>query len=305
MLGAMHLDVLGVTTIGGNCSLENVTKNALKVLEVIGREEIPVYAGHSRPMVAELVTAPQFHGESGLDGPELPEPKIKPQKEHAVDFIVETVKSVGDVTLAPTGPLTNIAAALNKAPEIAGKLREICLMGGSVTYGNWTPSAEFNIFVDPEAAYRVFNSGVPIKMAGINFTRQCAAAREHMEKILEIPTRTAKFAADLLKFFMRASKEAASLPVANLHDACAVAWLIRPELVTSAPMHITVELDGKFTRGMTVCDYRHLRGSTPGEDVADNPTMDFRGAPPNAEAALRLDFPGFMDLLYQTLREYP
>ncbi|MDR1209077.1 MAG: nucleoside hydrolase [Clostridiales bacterium] len=305
ILAASHLDVLGVTTIGGNCCLGNVTKNALKTLEVIDRTDIPVYAGHSRPMVAELVTAPQFHGESGLDGPVLPDPVTAPQKEHAVDFIVETVKSVDGVTLVPTGPLTNIAAALNRAPEIAGRIREICLMGGSVTFGNWTPAAEFNIFVDPEAAYRVFNSGVPIKMSGVNLTRQCAVSRERVDEIAKIPTRTAKFAVDLLNFFLGTSKEAASLPAANLHDACAVAWLIRPELITAAPMHITVELKGEFTRGMTVCDYRHLRCETPGTDVTESPTMGFRGERPNAEAALRLDFPGFMDLLIQTLRDCP
>jgi len=305
MLGAMHLDVLGLTTIGGNCSLENVTRNALKILEVIDREDIPVYPGHSRPMVRELVTAPQFHGESGMDGPILPEPKIQPQKTHAVDFIVETVKNIGGVTLMPTGPLTNIAQALNRAPEIAGQVREICLMGGSVTFGNWTPTAEFNIFVDPEAAHRVFNSGIPIKMAGINLTRQCAVTAKHRDEILKIPTRAAKFAADLLDFYMDASKKAANLPAANLHDACAAAWLIKPELITAAPMHITVELNGEYTRGMTVCDYRHLRCETPQTDLTNTPTMDYRGEKPNAEAALRLNFAGFMKLLKDTLREYP
>jgi pyrimidine-specific ribonucleoside hydrolase len=305
MLAAKHLDVLGITTIGGNCSLENVTRNALKTLEVIGRTDIPVYPGHSRPMVAELVTAPQFHGETGLDGPILPEPTIKAQKTHAVDFIVETVKSTDGVTLMPTGPLTNIAQALNRAPEIVGKVREICLMGGSVTFGNWTPAAEFNIFVDPEAAHRVFNSGIPIKMVGINLTRQCCLTTSHRDEILKIPTRAAKFAADLLDFFIGASKDAASLAGANLHDACAAAWLIKPELIISAPMHITVELKGEYTRGMTVCDYRHLRCEAPETDLTNTPTMVHRGEKPNAQGALRLDFEGFMELLLDTLRNYP
>jgi pyrimidine-specific ribonucleoside hydrolase len=305
MLAAQHLDVLGITTIGGNCSLENVTKNALKTLEVIGRPDIPVYPGHSCPMVVDLVTAPQFHGPSGLDGPVLPEPQTEAQKTHAVDFIVEAVKNIGGVTLVPTGPLTNIAQALNRAPEIVGKVQEICLMGGSVTFGNWTPAAEFNIFVDPEAAHRVFSSGIPIKMAGINLTRQCNLTVCQRDEIAKIPTRAAKFAADLLDYFIGSSKDAAGLTGANLHDACAAAWLIKPKLITAAPMHIAVELNGEHTRGMTVCDYRHLRSDVPEIDLTNMPTMHYRGKRPNAQGALRLDFDGFMELLLETLRNYP
>ena len=268
MLGIQHLDVLGITTAGGSCGLEKVTNNALKILEVIERTDIPVYPGH------------------------------------AMDFIIETLKSTDNVTLMPTGPLTNIASALNKAPEIANKIKEICLMGGAVTSENWTLAAELNIFMDPEAAHRVFNSGIPLKMAGINFTRQCAVFVTHRDQILKIPTRTAKFAAELINFFMDASK-AASLPAATLHDACAAAWLIRPELVISAPMHITVELEGEYTRGMTVRDYCNLRCKTPEIDLNNQQTMYYYGKIPNAESALRLDFPGFWDLLCETLRNYP
>jgi pyrimidine-specific ribonucleoside hydrolase len=305
MLAAQHLDVLGITTIGGNCSLDNVTANALKILEVIGRPDIPVFKGHSRPMVAPLVTAPQFHGESGLDGPELPSPKIKAQDKHAVDFMADTFRSVDDVILVATGPLTNVAALLNRAPDVASRIREISLMGGSVTFGNWTPSAEFNIFVDPEAAYRVFNSGVHIKMSGINLTRQCAVTFKELEQIKNIHTRTASVAVDMLNFFMGASEKAASLQEAVLHDACAVTWLIKPELITGVPMHITVELKGEFTRGMTVCDYRHLRGTQSAIDLHRKPMMHFRGEPPNAEAGLELNMEGFMKLLCDTLKNYP
>lgn len=305
ILAAKHLDLLGITTIGGNSHLEKVTTNALKTLEVIGRPDIPVYPGHSGPMVAPLVTAPQFHGESGMDGPVLPDPVAKAQTKHAVDFIVDTVMSTDDVTLIATGPLTNIAAAINREPRIVGRVRELSIMGGSVTFGNWTPAAEFNIFVDPEAAYRVFNSGIHVKMSGLNLTRQCYITQKELEEIRQIKTRTARFAVDLLEFFMNSSAKSASLNGATLHDACAVAWLIDPSLIKSAAMHITVELKGEFTRGMTVCDYRHLRGSEPEIDLHRSPTMNYRGEQPNAEAGLELDFPRFMKLLYHTLTTCP
>jgi pyrimidine-specific ribonucleoside hydrolase len=305
MLAVQHLDVLGITTIGGNCSLENVTTNALKILEVIGHPDIPVFKGHSCPMVTPLVTAPQFHGETGLDGPVLPAPKIQAQARHGVDFIIDTLRSTEDVTLVATGPLTNIAAAINRAPDIIKRIKEISLMGGSVTFGNWTPSAEFNIFVDPEAAYRVFNSGVHIKMSGINLTRQCAIRAKELEEIKKIPTKTAAVAVDLINFFMDASEKSANLAEADLHDACAVTWLIDPALIQGVPMFITVELKGEFTRGMTVCDYRHLRGPLPHVDLYREPTMPFRGKQPNAEAGLELNIEGFMKLLCDTLYAYP
>ncbi|EEI27848.1 nucleoside hydrolase [Corynebacterium glucuronolyticum] len=304
MLAAAHLDVLGITTIGGNTTLDKVVTNALKVLEVIDRTDIPVYPGHERPMVAPLVTAPQFHGDSGMDGPVLPAPTVKAKDQHAVDFIVDTVMNTEDVTLIATGPLTNIAAALNREPRLAGRIKEIAIMGGSVTYGNWTPTAEFNIFVDPEAAYRVFNSGVNVKMAGINLTRQCCLTAEHVRKFREIGTKAAMLAADLTSFFIDATVESAELTGANIHDACAVAWIIDPSLITSVPMHIDVELNGTLTRGMTVCDYRHLRSVEPEIDLHRTPQMGFRGKAPNGEAALELDFPGFLKLLYETLESF-
>lgn len=305
MLAVQHLDVLGVTTIGGNCTLDNVTKNAIKVLEVLGKaDEIGVYRGHSRPLAVPLVTAPQFHGETGLDGPVVPESVHQARDQHAVDFIVDTVMANEGVTIIATGPLTNIAAALNREPLIADRVEEICIMGGSVTFGNWTPAAEFNIYVDPEAAYRVFNCGAHIKMTGINLTRQCCIGIEHMNKFREIGTKAANFAADLTDFFIQQDIKCGEPPIACMHDACAAAWIIDPPLIVAAPMHIDVELNGSLTRGMTVCDYRHLRGVNPKVDIEREAQMSYRGEEPNAEGALELDFPGFMDLLYQTLSDY-
>ncbi len=304
MLAVRHLEVLGITTIGGNCTLDKVTVNALKVLEVLERSDIPVYPGHSCPMVAPLVTAPQFHGVSGMDGPVLPEPEVQAQKKHAVDYMIETVMNTEDVTLIATGPLTNIAAAINREPRIVERVKELSIMGGSVTYGNWTPAAEFNIFVDPEAAYRVFNSGMHVKMSGVNLTRQCCLTAEHIGKFREIGTKAANLAADLTEFFLDSTVKSAALSGANMHDACAVAWIINPDLIKAADMHIDIELKGELTRGMTVCDYRHLRGTDPMVDLCRVPTMEARGKQPNAEAALELDFDGFLNLLYGTLKSY-
>jgi inosine-uridine nucleoside N-ribohydrolase len=306
LLANRHLEVQGITTVGGNQRLEKVTRNALKVLEVSGMTHIPVFAGHPGPTTCELVIAPMFHGESGLDGPVLPEPIIKAQKQHAVDFIIDTVmSSANDVTLVATGPLTNIAAAIHREPRIVDHIPEIGLMGGSVTFGNWTPAAEFNIYVDPEAAYKVFNSGIHIKMAGLNLTRQAYATMDTVERLRAIRSRTAQFCVDMLMFFLGTAHLEAGAGGATLHDPCAVAWLIDPSLIQSAEMHITVELKGEFTRGMTVCDYRHLRGCDPTVDVERTPKMTLRGKCPNAEAALSLEVERFFQLLYDTVKTYP
>lgn len=303
MLALKHLDVLGITVVGGNGTLENVAVNALKVLEVL-QVKNKVYKGFPAPLVNTLTTAPQFHGKSGMDGPVLPEPKLAVESNHAVDFMIETALNHEKITLIATGPLTNIAGALIKEPAITAHIDEIYIMGGSVTFGNWTPTAEFNIFVDPEAAYKVFHSGVLVKMSGINLTRQCLMTAAHMQRMREMNTRASHFAADLLEYFIGSTTKSAKITGANLHDACAVAWAIDPALITAAPMHIDVELKGELTRGMTVCDYRHLRGSNPAVDLCRAATMDFRGAPPNAEAGLELNFDAFLDLLFDTLASY-
>ena len=303
MLALKHLDVIGITTVGGNQVLEKVTVNALKVLEVLNRIDVPVYIGHAGPTVVDLVTAPMFHGESGMDGPVLPHPKHVAQTKHGVDFIVDTIMSTDDVTLIATGPLTNIAAAINREPKIAKRVTEISIMGGSITFGNWTPAAEFNIFVDPEAALKVFESGMHIKMCGINLTRQAILDKKELADFDAIGSRVSKFCADLLRFFMAASSEVAGGGV-SIHDPCAVAWLIDPTLFKSAEMHVTVELRGECTRGMTVCDYRHLRGSDPDIDLSRIPTTTLRGKPSNCEAALELDVERFLKLIRDTIVMY-
>ena len=306
MLAAQHLDLLGVTTVGGNGQLPKVTRNALVVLEQIGRTDVPVYPGHAGPSTHELVTAPNVHGESGLDGPVVTEPVRKPETKHAVDFIVETVMNTDDVTLIATGPLTNIAAALNREPEIARKVSGLYIMGGGAYAGNWTPAAEFNIWVDAEAAYKVFHSGIDLHMVGVNLTRQCPVDTEFIEGLRSIGTHAATFSAELCDFFSKGGD-------AHLHDACAVAWVIDPTLIESAYLHVDIELTGTLTRGMTVTDLRFLQTSKRDADIDltstarwDDPPVGspFRGQAPNTHVAMRLDYGRFVDLVKTTMRNY-
>ena len=306
MLAAQHLDLLGVTTVGGNGYLPKVTRNALVVLEQIGRTDIPVYPGHAGPSTHELVTAPNVHGESGLDGPVVTEPVRKPERKHAVDFIVETVMSTDDVTLIATGPLTNIAAALNREPKIAEKAAGLYIMGGGAYAGNWTPAAEFNIWVDAEAAYKVFHSGIDLHMVGVNLTRQCPVDTQFIEGLRSIGTHAAAFSAELCDFFSRGGD-------AHLHDACAVAWVIDPTLIESAYLHVDIELTGTLTRGMTVTDLRFLQTSKRDADIDltstarwDDPPVGspFRGQAPNTHVAMRLDYARFTELVRETMRNY-
>ena len=306
MLAAQHLDLLGVTTVGGNGYLPKVTRNALVVLEQVGRTDIPVYPGHAGPSTHELVTAPNVHGESGLDGPVVTEPVRKPESKHAVDFIVETVMNTDDVTLIATGPLTNIAAALNREPRIAEKAAGLYIMGGGAYAGNWTPAAEFNIWVDAEAAYKVFHSGIDLHMVGVNLTRQCPVDTEFIEGLRGIGTHAATFSAELCDFFSHGGD-------AHLHDACAVAWVIDPTLIESAYLHVDIELTGTLTRGMTVTDLRFLQTAKRDVDIDlsstarwDDPPVGspFRGQAPNTHVAMRLDYGRFVDLVRTTMRNY-
>jgi len=304
ILAAAHLDILGLTTVGGNQTIEKVTTNALKVLEKIGKSHIPVYPGASAPLIQELEIAPMFHGDSGLDGPVLPEPSAKPGKTFGPQFIVESVREHDNISLIATGPLTNIATALQIAPDIVGGVDALFIMGGSATFGNWTPAAEFNIYVDPEAATKVFNSGIPIRMSGLNLTRQSFFTRTDMQKLHEIGNGAALFVYDLLDFFVESSMEEAHLTGGNLHDVVAAAWAVDPTLVRAVDMHVQIELTGQHTRGMTVCDSRHLRGKEPLIDLDHGATAKRRGMAPNCSVGMELDISRFFALLFDTLKSY-
>lgn len=304
ILAAKYLDLLGVTTVSGNQTLHKVTTNALKILEVIGRADIPVYQGSESPWIQKLETAPQFHGESGLDGPQVPAPTTKPQSMHAANFIVETVNKYQQLSLIATGPLTNLASALQMDHTISERIEEIFIMGGSLTYGNWTPAAEFNIYVDPEAAYKVFNSGIPIRLCGLNLTRQAFVNEKDLKILEDINNPVSLFCRDLLNFFISSGGRKAPFKGAVLHDVCAVAWAIDPTLIKAVDMHVQVELQGKFTRGMTVCDYRHTGSQDPKIDVNHDPILPPRGESPNCAVGLELDVERFFKLLYGTIESY-
>jgi pyrimidine-specific ribonucleoside hydrolase len=298
LLAAPHLDVVGITTVHGNQSVDKTTLNALKILELAGLD-IPVSRGLSKPLVQDAVFVPQMHGESGLDGAELPEPTRVPTEIDAVQAIVAASTRYDDLVLVPTGPLTNIAAALIVDPTLAGRVREISLMGGSLTFGNWTPAAEFNIWADPEAADIVFRSGIPIRMFGLNVTRRAAATDARIARIRTQGSHLSEVVADLLEFYSASSKRLYGLSGASLHDPLAVATLIRPELFELQDLHVAIELTGARTRGMTVCDYRHA--STPEIQERD---AEPRGETPNAKVAVDIDVEGFFDLLAETLGQY-
>ena len=296
LLAAKHLDVLGVTTVAGNQTIEKTTINALKVVELGGLTHIPVARGSARPLVSEPLHAPIIHGETGLDGAELPEPTTSLEPRHAVEFIVETVRGRNGVSLVPTGPLTNVGTALRRAPDIAERIPEISLMGGSVGGGNTTAAAEFNIYCDPEAAHIVFSSGIPIKMSGLNITRQAAATVGRRDRIRSLGNRTGRVVAGWLDFFSARVKEVFNIDGGSLHDAVAVAWLIDPTLIKSETMHVAVELKGELTRGMTVCDQRYPSQVTGGIR---------RRLPSNVEVGMELDVERFFALLYDSLAAYP
>ncbi len=256
--GNPAIDLLGITTVGGNQTLSKVTHNTLSVARVARMSDVPVHAGCARPLVREVEVAEGIHGHSGLDGVELPEPISQIGSRHAVDYIIDTIMEhePGTVTLVPTGPLTNIALAVRKEPRIAERVQEVVLMGGGYHTGNWSATAEFNIIVDPEAAHIVFNEKWPLTMVGLDLTHQALATPEVEEKIKAIGSECSEFVLGLFAFFRKAYKEAQGFEHPPVHDPCTVAYLIDPSIVTTQKVPLDVELRGELTLGMTVADFR-------------------------------------------------
>lgn len=262
-LASPELDVLGITAVAGNVPLRLTQLNARKVCELAGRPQTRVFAGASRPMVRNLVTAEEVHGKTGLDGPDLPAPAMKLQEQHAVDFIVETLmtEEPGSVTLCPLGPLTNIALALNREPRIAARIAQIVLMGGGYfEQGNVTPSAEFNIYVDPHAADVVFRSGAPIVMMPLDVTHKALTTAKRVKAIRDIGTRVGIAVAEMLEFFERFDEKKYGTDGGPLHDPCVIAYLLQPELFSGRECNVAVETTSELTMGTTVVDWWHITG---------------------------------------------
>ena len=258
-----ELDVLGIVAVAGNVGLAQNAQNALKVVELSGRKDVAVYAGCAGPLRRKLVTAEAVHGKTGLDGPTLPEPKLKLEKQHGVDFIIDTLRREPEkaVTLCALGPLTNLAMAFVKAPDIVQRVQEIVLMGGGLFEGgNTTPAAEFNIYVDPEAADAVFHSGIPIVQAPLDVTHMMRADTKRVERFRKLGNRTGVATAEMLEFFERFDEAKYGIDGAPLHDPCVVAYLLKPHLFVTKHVNVAIETSSDLTRGMTVVDWWGVTG---------------------------------------------
>ena len=276
-LASPEVELLGVTTVHGNQVLEKTTDNALRVLELVGRSDVPVAAGADRPLVRDLHVAAHVHGESGLDGPELPAATARPVEQHAVDFMLEHVTP--GVVLVPVGPLTNVALALDRGlrPD------RIVLMGGAIAEGNMTPAAEFNIWADPEAAQRVFHAGVPVTMLGLDVTHRALLTPAWADRF-RAAGRVGTFVAELVEFFKRYHARTYGWDGAPIHDALALAHAFHPGLVRTERVNVEVELDSELCRGRTVVDLWHRTER-----------------PPNADVGVEVDGDAFLELLLERI----
>jgi inosine-uridine nucleoside N-ribohydrolase len=278
-LASPEIDLLGVTTVAGNQTLDKTTNNALRVLEFAGRGEVPVYAGADRPFVRPQEVAAHVHGESGLDGPDLPQPTSRAQGEHAVEFLARTLRERDDVTLVPTGPLTNIGLLFALYPDV--RPTRIVLMGGSVGEGNRTPAAEFNIWADPESAQRVFAAGFDTTMVGLDVTHQALIKPQHTEA-MRGAGRVGNMVAELMDFYTRFHEQRyPDLDGAPMHDPVCVAHLIDPTLMRVEDAFIEVDCSGGPSWGRTNVDWRKR------EHFGD----------PNAKVGLSIDGDRFAQLI--------
>jgi purine nucleosidase len=252
------LEVVAITTIGGNVPLRLTAKNALKVVELAGRPDVPVYAGCPGPMVRKLITAEYVHGETGLDGADLPEPVTPLQDEHAVNYLVRAIMEapIGSLSVCTLGPMTNLAMAMTMEPRITPRIREVVLMGGGFFEGgNATPAAEFNIFVDPHAAHKVFESGVPLTMAPIDCTYTAQMTPQWLDELRATGSRAAIEAANLADFYRRYGSHKFPTEARPIHDACVTGYLLAPEIYEQKSCHVTIEIGSPETIGMTVVDW--------------------------------------------------
>ena len=288
-LARPEVRLLAVTTVGGNADLRRTTRNALAVLTLAGRTDVPVAMGAPGPLVRPLRVADWVHGESGLDGADLPEPAAQPVSEGAVALMARLIgESPTPVTLVPTGPLTNVALLLRAHPELRPRIARICLMGGSMGEGNATASAEFNIWVDPEAAAEVFDCGLPVAMMGLDVTHQARVTVAESDAWATLGTRTGRVLADLFRFFARFHRDRYGWDGSPIHDAVAIAHVLDLGLVRTEPYRVDVETTSELTRGRTVVDIRGLLGR-----------------PPNVDVGVSIDRERFLGLVRDALAAFP
>lgn len=253
-----EIEVLGITAVAGNVPLALTQRNARIICELANRRDIPVFAGCDRPLQRPLVTAEHVHGKTGLDGPQMSDPTMPLQDQHAVDFLIETLRRepAKSVTLCPLGPLTNIATAFQRAPDIIARVQEIVLMGGAYfEVGNITPAAEFNIYVDPQAADLVFKSGIPIVVMPLDVTHKALATAPRIEAFRALGTEPGRMVAEWTDFFERFDKQKYGSSGAPLHDPCVIAYLLRPALFSGRHINLEIETQSELTMGMTVADW--------------------------------------------------
>ncbi|MEE6726135.1 pyrimidine-specific ribonucleoside hydrolase RihA [Pediococcus acidilactici] len=286
-IASPSIDLTAVTTSAGNQTPEKTLNNALRLLTLMGQENIPVAGGNHAPLVKTLETAGNVHGKSGLDGATLPEPAITPSSLTAIELMAKTIENSEEpITLVVTGPMTNAALFLRVYPELFHKLDKVIYMGGAMGLGNWTPSVEFNIFVDPEAANIVMNAGVPLVMVPLNVTHKAQILKSEIEEINKIDNEVAHAFYGLLNFFEKYHETPKwGFKGAPLHDPCTIAWLINPQMFQSRLMNVDVELQGKLTTGETVCDYYELTNK-----------------PKNTEVLLDIDRKKFIQLIMNSLK---
>lgn len=281
-----YLDVKGVTVTGGNQTLVKTLQNAKNVLDY-AKVKVDIAPGLDKPLFRDLEVAPEVHGESGLDGPVLPVSDYESHELNAIDYIYESARNLGEkLTIVATGPLTNIGALFATYPDVKKYIDKVCIMGGSVIGGNWTPGAEFNILVDPEAASIVFNSGVPLVMAGLDVTHKALVYEEEIEKIRSINSKVAVMVAELLDFFYLFHKEQ-GFKGSPLHDPCPIGYLINPDIFETKDFYIDIETEGEFTTGATVADQFGVLGKTP-----------------NVKAIMDVDREAFVEMLYNAMLVY-
>jgi purine nucleosidase len=286
-LASPEIEVLGITTVAGNVPLPLTTRNALRIVELAGRTDVPVHAGAAQPLVRPLVTAEAVHGQTGLDGPDLPEPSLAPREAHAVDFIVETLTTepAGSVTLCALGPMTNLALAFARAPEIVPRVHTVVAMGGGrFEGGNVTPVAEFNIYADPHAAQAVLHAGAPAVLHPLDVTHRALTSGARIDAFRALGTRPGVAVADMLAFAQTYDMERYGAEGGPLHDPNVIAWLLRPDLYAGRDVNVEVETGSELTMGQTVIDWWRTTGR-----------------PSNAHVVREVDDQGFFALLVERI----